>query len=71
MQKLEMNEKIKEIDIVIWSIYDLKKKKRKLTKNSNICTWSFDQSKVSKSVEKKIINPKEKLFYKWLNHMWL
>lgn len=27
MQKLEMIEKIKEIYIFIWSIYDLKKKK--------------------------------------------
>lgn len=53
MQKLKMYEKIKEIYIVIWSIYDLKKKK-KTDKNSNICrtTWSFDYSKVSKSVEK-------------------
>lgn len=43
MQKLEMIEKIKEIYIFIWSIYDLKKKK-KTDKNSNICrtTWSFD-----------------------------
>lgn len=29
-----------------------KKKHQKLTKNSNICTWSFDLSKVSKSVGK-------------------
>lgn len=65
MQKLEMNEKIKEIYINYHLInIRFEKKKRKLTKNSNICTWSFDQSKVSKSVEKKIINPKEKLFYK-------
>lgn len=63
MQKLEMNEKIKEI-YINYHLINIRFEKRKLTKNSNICTWSFDQSKVSKSVEKKIINPKEKLFYK-------
>lgn len=56
MQKLEMNEKIKEIYMYInYHLINIRfeKKKKKTDKNSNICTWSFDQSKVSKSVEKK------------------
>lgn len=71
MQKLEMNEKIKEIYIVIWSIYDLKKK-RQLTK-IQIFVELHGRSISPKFLNllKKIINPKEKLFYKWLNQMWL
>lgn len=71
MQKLEMIEKIKEIYIFIWSIYDLKKK-RKLTK-IQIFVELHGRSISPKFLNllKKIINPKEKLFYKILNHMWL
>lgn len=70
MQKLEMNGKIKEIYIVIWS-YTIWKK-RKLTK-IQIFVELHGRSISPKFLNllKKIINPKEKLFYKWLNHMWL
>lgn len=47
-------------------------KKRKLTK-IQIFVELHGRSISPKFLNllKKIINPKEKLFYKWLNHMWL